>query len=403
MPGATVGIEHRIGRVGERAVHVAPVARVRRAVDRRAHQRMRETHPGAELDQPAASAGRPASDADPEAFGGAPQQARVAERLGRRGQEQELRISAAGARHAEEAVLDAPRHGARVGQPEPAGELGGVSPRGSSINASGLPRASSRIRVLTCSSSGPGISRPAESASIGREPLDHELRQTREDCSSLGLAHREQKPTRSARSRRATNASVCADTRSSHCASSTMHTSGCSSAASATRLRTASPTRNRSGGGPALSPNAVLSASRCGPAVVRAVEHRPAQRVQAGERELHLRLDPVAHATGTPAACRQVSQQRRLADACVTAQDERADSGRRGRRRRADRAAALADAVEQARVISRGLSSMPQGIMAGRATCRPACCRPLRNARGAGFTRVTASSTRSSEPGVTNV
>ena len=54
------------------------------------------------------------------------------------------------------------------------------------------------------------------------------------------------------------------DTRSSHCASSTMHTSGCSSAASASRLRTASPTRKRSGGGPALRPNAVLSASRCG-------------------------------------------------------------------------------------------------------------------------------------------
>ena len=50
-------------------------------------------------------------------------------------------------------------------------------------------------------------------------------------------------PTRSAKSRRATNASVCADTRSSHCASSTTQTSGCSSAASASRLRTANPTR----------------------------------------------------------------------------------------------------------------------------------------------------------------
>ena len=44
MPGATVGIDIGIGRVGERLVHVAAVSRGRRAVDRRADERMRESH-----------------------------------------------------------------------------------------------------------------------------------------------------------------------------------------------------------------------------------------------------------------------------------------------------------------------------------------------------------------------
>ena len=47
---------------------------------------------------------------------------------------------------------------------------------------------------------------------------------------SLGSRTANTKPTDSARRRRATNASVCAEARSSHCASSTTQTSGCSSA-----------------------------------------------------------------------------------------------------------------------------------------------------------------------------
>jgi len=69
----------------------------------------------------------------------------------------------------------------------------------------------------------------------------------------------------SASRRRATNASVCAEARSSHCASSTRHTSGSASAASASRLRTARATRKRSGASPSCIPNATRSASRWGP------------------------------------------------------------------------------------------------------------------------------------------
>ena len=78
------------------------------------------------------------------------------------------------------------------------------------------------------------------------------------------LARLARSPTGSAKSRRATNASTCADARSSHCASSTKHSSGRSSAASESRVSTASPTRNRSGAPPPRSPNATPSASCCG-------------------------------------------------------------------------------------------------------------------------------------------
>ena len=134
----------------------------------------------------------------------------------------------------------------------------GVSPRGSSISASGLPVLSSRMRAFDLFVERTGDHRvEQQSGVVGRSPSitssGNPSSTGRRPCSRTENTM----PTRSAKRRRATNASVSDDTRSSHCASSTMHTSGCSSALSASRLRTASPTRNRSGGGPALRPNAV--------------------------------------------------------------------------------------------------------------------------------------------------
>ena len=117
------GSSDRIRRVGERLVHVAAVARVRRAVDRRADERMREAHACAELDQPGRLGRPPGLGADPEPLGGAPQQAHIAERLGRRRQEQKLRVARKRLDALKEAVLDAARQRARVGEPEPAREL----------------------------------------------------------------------------------------------------------------------------------------------------------------------------------------------------------------------------------------------------------------------------------------
>ena len=239
------------------------------------------------------------------------------------------------------------------GSPNPPASSAGVNPRGSSSSASGLPRVSARIRALTRSSSGPGIVGVQQQPGlVGGQPLDHELRQPRRARPRRRTRAARTPSHRSARSRRATNASVCADTRSSHCASSTMHTSGCSSAASASRLRTASPTRKRSGGGPALRPNAVLSASRCGPgSCSRRPSMRRAQRMQAGVRELHLGLH--ARRPRDPASLRgrrQVPQQGGLADPRLAAQDQHPALARAHSRDELFQRVALADTVEQARM-----------------------------------------------------
>ena len=51
VPGAPIGIQLRIGRLGQRAMGVPAVRHARRPVRRRAHQRMPEPHPRTDLDQ----------------------------------------------------------------------------------------------------------------------------------------------------------------------------------------------------------------------------------------------------------------------------------------------------------------------------------------------------------------
>ena len=82
--------------------------------------------------------------------------------------------------------------GRASGSPNPPASSAGVNPRGSSISASGLPRASPRIRALTRSSSGPGIVVSSSSrASSAASPSIDELRQPLEDVLVAGLAQRE--------------------------------------------------------------------------------------------------------------------------------------------------------------------------------------------------------------------
>ena len=266
MPGATVGIEDRVGRVGERPVHVAAVARVRRAVDRRADERMREAHASRRArstrrPRPAARPRRRSRDARRRATAGSGRPAARpppsgaaaacrAEAPGRAGGRCARCGSPAGARRGARTRPRAPRASIRAAARS--ARAGCRAPRRGSAPA--------HARRAARGSSRPGAAGPRRRPALrSRAPAAPRARARRRTRAAANTS-----PTRSARSRRATNASVCADTRSSHCASSTMHTSGCSSAASASRLRTANPTRKRSGGGPALRPNAVLSASRCG-------------------------------------------------------------------------------------------------------------------------------------------
>ena len=128
-----------------------------------------------------------------------------------------------------------------------------------------------------------------------------------------------------------------------------MHTSGCSSAASASRLRTAKPDeeaiRRRSGAQAERRAQRVALRVR---QMLETAEHGRAQRVQAGEGELHLGLD--ARRPGDPASLggrRQVPQQGGLADARLAAQDQHPALARAHTRDESFQHVALADTVEQ--------------------------------------------------------
>ena len=97
----------------------------------------------------------------------------------------------------QEALLDPARQGRRLGQPEPAGELRGDRPRGSSSSARGLPRVSATIRSRTRASSRPGmaVASSARASASGR-PSSAQLRQPRELAPLGGLAHRKHEPHR---------------------------------------------------------------------------------------------------------------------------------------------------------------------------------------------------------------
>ena len=159
-----------------------------------------------------------------------------------------------------------PASGVAPGRPNPPASSAGVSPRGSSSSASGFPRVSAMIRSRTRASSGPASTEASSArASSSRSPSTSSSGSPA--SSDPGSRAANTSPTGSAASRRATNPSACADARSSHCSSSITQISGRSVATSDSRLSTASPTKNRSGGGPAARPNAVRSASCCGPGI----------------------------------------------------------------------------------------------------------------------------------------
>jgi hypothetical protein len=90
VPGAAVRVGAHVGGGGQCTVRATPVGRCGRPVDRRAHQRVAEADPGADLDQPGLLRGCDRLAGDAQVGGGAPQQCRLAGRVGRGDQEQEL-------------------------------------------------------------------------------------------------------------------------------------------------------------------------------------------------------------------------------------------------------------------------------------------------------------------------
>jgi hypothetical protein len=124
VPGTAVGIEPRIGGLGQGAVRLLPLSSRPEPVGRRPGQRMPEPHPGAEFGQADLGRGRRRLDADPEAGGRPPHQCRIAGRIGRREQQQPAGWPRQSTDPAREAGLDAARERCGAGKPEAAGQLG---------------------------------------------------------------------------------------------------------------------------------------------------------------------------------------------------------------------------------------------------------------------------------------
>ena len=153
--------------------------------------------------------------------------------------------------------------GTDTGSANPPKSFPGVNPRGSSSNASGFPRASSMMRSSTLWSMRSGSAERSSAKEAARSsPATSSVGNPRIPSVIVRLPNAN--AIDSAASRRATKANACADSRSSHCVSSTTHRRGCTLASCDKKLRTATLTSRRSGGAPDTSPNVTPSASRCG-------------------------------------------------------------------------------------------------------------------------------------------
>jgi hypothetical protein len=124
MPGPSVRILLRVGHGGQRRVQLLPFAQRRRAVGRRAGQRMAEPDPAAELDQSRLHGRRARPGTDAQAAGRPPQQRPVAGRIGRGQLQQPAGLGGQGVQLAGEAGLDPAGQRRDSGQAEPAGQLG---------------------------------------------------------------------------------------------------------------------------------------------------------------------------------------------------------------------------------------------------------------------------------------
>ncbi len=251
----------------------------------------------------------------------------------------------------------------------------GLSPRGSSRRAKGLPRASAISWSRTRGSSAPGNTRRSTSrASSSPSPSTASRGRSANSAPTVRIASRIVIP--SASSRRATNASACAETASSHCASSTMQSRPRSSATSVSSPSTARPTRNgfeRPGG---AQPERGLErlALRRGQRPGR-LHQRDAEQLQAGVGQLRLVLGgdhPPDRDTGVRGG---VIEQRALADPRLAEDDQRAAAARppEAHPRRELRQLAITPRERAHRAVSTNASRSSERVL--RSSLRNTLCR----------------------------
>ncbi len=314
VPGAAVGIDRRIGGLGQGAVHLLFLPGRRRPVGGRAHQRVPEQHPGAELGQARVGRRPRRVGADPEPPGRPPDQCRIPGRLGRRQQQQPPRRVRQRLDAPPETLLDPPRQRHRAGQPEPASQLLRGQP---AWQLQQRQRVAARLGDELIAD--PLVQRAGQRRAQQRprivvpQPPDHQLRQPRQITGrDPGREHQPDRlrpqPPRDERQnlRRGMIEPLLVIDQAhqrpgrSHLRQQAQH-----------RQADQKPVRHRPRTHPERGPQRITLRHRQPP---QPIQHRRAQLMQPGERQLHLRLD--TRGGRHPAARRppgQVLQQRRLA------------------------------------------------------------------------------------------
>jgi hypothetical protein len=122
MPGAAIRIDRRIARVGQRPMRALPLLPCCGRIDGRAHQRVTEPHAGANVDQAVRLFRRSGPYVQPR--GRAPQQRRVANRVGGGHEEELLGLGWEGFDPLPEPLFDATGERRRSRQAEAARQLG---------------------------------------------------------------------------------------------------------------------------------------------------------------------------------------------------------------------------------------------------------------------------------------
>ena len=287
---------------------------------------MAERHPLADREQPVRRRRRPRRRRDPEPLG-----TRAAAAADRRPARPPRPAADAARRRGASRVVgrssprSVPRAPARPSRPKPPASCVAVNPRGSSSNASGLPRVSATIRSRTRSSS---VNRTAELSSARASPLTQavhlELGHVPELLARLARGEhdpdrlRQQAPgdERERQRRGLIQPLRVIDDAQQRTLLGRLRDS---------RLSTASPTRNRSGAAPGAQPEHDLAARpAAGPGAARA-DRAAARTADAGWRRPApsptpppppgRRSDPTPTRPGTPAAPSSRSPPRRAAPA----------------------------------------------------------------------------------------
>ena len=268
VPGAPIRVGLGIGRFGEGLMDLGPLDGAGGAVHRGANERMPEGHARRKRRSgPPTRRRRPPTPGSRAA--GPPARRALRRRWVAAAMSSRSRASRGSAPRAAGSSPRSRRAAARRGQAEAARELGRRQAARQLQQGQRIAARLGMMRSSTWSSSGAGRTDSNRARASGGQAARRGPRAARRA--------RRPSPARRTRSRSARPASRRARTRapeptrrSSHWASSITQRRPRSSAASDSSPRTASPTRNGSAAGPALSPNATSSASRCGRAGARA-------------------------------------------------------------------------------------------------------------------------------------